>query len=191
MLKSHPKRVLIAMGSNASNDLKESHDLLVDALKSLTNEFITNVNISRFYKTPAFPAESGPDFINCVLSGKTYLSPEHLLNKMHLIEEDFGRTRMKRWGQRTLDIDLLDFENNVIPSGIYVNKWLNMPLDMQKIKIPDQLILPHPRIQDRPFVLIPLGDVSPKWKHPIFNKTSQEMLNELAPELSIGISCFA
>jgi len=63
MLKSHPKRVLIAMGSNASNDLKESHDLLVDALKSLTNEFITNVNISRFYKTPAFPAESGPDFI--------------------------------------------------------------------------------------------------------------------------------
>ena len=109
MLKSHPKRVLIAMGSNASNDLKESHDLLVDALKSLT---------SRFYKTPAFPAESGPDFINCVLSGKTYLSPEHLLNKMHLIEEDFGRTRMKRWGQRTLDIDLLDFDNNVIPSGI-------------------------------------------------------------------------
>ena len=110
---------------------------------------------------------------------------------MHLIEEDFGRTRMKRWGQRTLDIDLLDFDNNVIPSGIYVNKWLNMPLDMQKIKTPDQLILPHPRIQDRPFVLIPLGDVAPKWKHPIFNKTSREMLNELAPELSIGISYFA
>ena len=66
-----------------------------------------------------------------------------------------------------------------------------MPLDMQKIKIPDQLILPHPRIQDRPFVLIPLGDVAPKWKHPIFNKTSREMLNELAPELSTGISYFA
>jgi 2-amino-4-hydroxy-6-hydroxymethyldihydropteridine diphosphokinase len=166
MLKSHPKRILIAMGSNASNDLKESYDLLVDAINSLTNKFVTNVNISKFYKTPAFPAESGPDFINCVLSGKTYLSPEHLLNKMHLIEE-------------------------VIPSGIYVNKWLNMPLDMQKIKTPDQLILPHPRIQDRPFVLIPLGDVAPNWKHPIFNKTSREMLNELAPELSIGISYFA
>ena len=191
MLKSHPKRILIAMGSNASNDLKESYDLLVDAINSLTNKFVTNVNISKFYKTPAFPPKSGPDFINCVLSGKTYLLPKDLLNRMHLIEEDFGRTRMKRWGQRTLDIDLLDFENNVIPSSKYVNKWLNMPLDMQKIKIPDQLILPHPRIQDRPFVLIPLGDVSPKWKHPIFNKTSQEMLNELAPELSIGISCFA
>ncbi len=76
MLKSHPKRILIAMGSNASNDLKESYDLLVDALNSLTNEFVTNVNISRFYKTPAFPPESGPDFINCVLSGKTYLLPE-------------------------------------------------------------------------------------------------------------------
>ena len=66
-----------------------------------------------------------------------------------------------------------------------------MPLDMQKVKIPEQLILPHPRIQDRPFVLIPLIDVAPHWKHPLLNETPQEMLIKLNPELSIGISQFA
>lgn len=191
MLKSHLKKVLIAIGSNASADLKESNTLVANAIKSLSKEYITNINISKFYKTPAFPANSGPDFINCVLLGETYFSPHELLNKMHIIEEYFGRTRIKRWGQRTLDIDLLDFEEKVMPDNACVNEWMNMSLNEQKIKTPEQLILPHPRIQDRPFVLIPLGDVAPQWKHPILNKTSKEMLNELASELSIGISCFA
>ena len=149
------------------------------------------LKISKFYETPAFPPGSGPNFINCVISGNTSLLPNELLNQLHLIEEDFGRTRIKRWGQRTLDIDLIDFDNIIFPNNTYVNEWLNMPLDMQKVKIPEQLILPHPRIQDRPFVLIPLIDVAPHWKHPLLNETPQEMLNKLNPELSIGISQFA
>ena len=65
MLKSHPKRVLIAMGSNASNDLKESHNLLVDALKSLTNEFITNANNPPNFSVDFFKEQKNISNINC------------------------------------------------------------------------------------------------------------------------------
>ena len=191
MSKNNTKKILIAIGSNLSNDLQESYNLVSDAIKTFNSETIKDIKISKFYETPAFPPGSGPNFINCVISGNTSLLPNELLNQLHLIEEDFGRTRIKRWGQRTLDIDLIDFDNIIFPNNTYVNEWLNMPLDMQKVKIPEQLILPHPRIQDRPFVLIPLIDVAPHWKHPLLNETSQEMLNKLNPELSIGISQFA
>lgn len=191
MSKNNTKKILIAIGSNLSNDLQESYNLVSDAIKTFNSETIKDIKISKFYETPAFPPGSGPNFINCVISGNTSLLPNELLNQLHLIEEDFGRTRIKRWGQRTLDIDLIDFDNIIFPNNTYVNEWLNMPLDMQKVKIPEQLILPHPRIQDRPFVLIPLIDVAPYWKHPLLNETPQEMLNKLNPELSIGISQFA
>ncbi len=191
MSKNNTKKILIAIGSNLSNDLQESYDLVSDAIKTFNSETIKDIKISKFYETPAFPPGSGPNFINCVISGDTSLLPKELLNQLHLIEEDFGRTRIKRWDQRTLDIDLIDFDNIIFPNNTYVNEWLNMPLDMQKVKIPEQLILPHPRIQDRPFVLIPLIDVAPHWKHPLLNETPQEMLNKLNPELSIGISQFA
>lgn len=191
MIKHLSKKVLIAMGSNASDDLQESYDLILDGLNKLSNGVISNIIVSKFYKTPAFPFGAGPDFINCALSADTNHLPEDLLNQLHLIEQDLGRTRLKRWAQRTLDIDLLDFESNVIPNKKCVNEWLNMALDSQKIRSPEQLILPHPRIQDRSFVLIPLNDIEPNWVHPILNKSTHEMLSELPTDASIGISCFA
>ena len=190
MLKNNSKKVLIAMGSNASDDLQESYDLILDGLKKLSSGVISNIMVSKFYKTPAFPIGAGPDFINCALSANTNYLPEDLLNQLHLIEHDLGRTRLKRWVQRTLDIDLLDFESYIIPNKKYVNEWLNMPLDSQKIRSPEQLILPHPRIQDRSFVLIPLNDIEPNWVHPILNKSTHEMLGELSTDETIGISCF-
>ncbi len=78
----------------------------------------------------------------------------------------------------------------IFPNKKYVNEWLNMPLDSQKIRSPEQLILPHPRIQDRSFVLIPLNDIEPNWVHPILNKSTHEMLGELSTDETIGISCF-
>ena len=92
------------MGSNASDDLQESYDLILDGLKKLSSGVISNIMVSKFYKTPAFPIGAGPDFINCALSANTNYLPEDLLNQLHLIEHDLGRTRLKRWAQRTLDI---------------------------------------------------------------------------------------
>ena len=98
MSKNNTKKILIAIGSNLSNDLQESYNLVSDAIKTFNSETIKDIKISKFYETPAFPPGSGPNFINCGISGNTSLLPKELLNQLHLIEEDFGRTRIKRWG---------------------------------------------------------------------------------------------
>ena len=174
------KKILLALGSNVSNDLQDSYDLVKKSISELCKKTIKKINISNFYQTPAFPIGAGPDFINCVISAYTELDSLALLEELHSIEAKFGRKRLKRWGQRTLDIDLLDYDFNIKPNITYVQKWLNMPLGQQLKQIPNQLILPHPRLQERAFVLIPMVDVAPDWMHPILGKTTLEMRDALS-----------
>ena len=174
------KKILLALGSNVSNDLQDSYDLVKKSISELCKKTIKKINISNFYQTPAFPIGAGPDFINCVISAYTELDSLALLEELHSIEAKFGRKRLKRWGQRTLDIDLLDYDFNIKPNITYVQEWLNMPLGQQLKQIPNQLILPHPRLQERAFVLIPMVDVAPDWMHPILGKTTLEMRDALA-----------
>jgi 2-amino-4-hydroxy-6-hydroxymethyldihydropteridine diphosphokinase len=170
----------LALGSNVSNDLQDSYDLVKKSISELCKKTIKKINISNFYQTPAFPIGAGPDFINCVISAYTELDSLALLEELHWIEAKFGRKRLKRWGQRTLDIDLLDYDFNIKPNITYVQEWLNMPLGQQLKQIPNQLILPHPRLQERAFVLIPMVDVAPDWMHPILGKTTLEMRDALS-----------
>ena len=174
------KKILLALGSNVSNDLQDSYDLVKKSISELCKKTIKKINISNFYQTPAFPIGAGPDFINCVISAYTELDSLALLEELHWIEAKFGRKRLKRWGQRTLDIDLLDYDFNIKPTITYVQEWLNMPLGQQLKQIPNQLILPHPRLQERAFVLIPMVDVAPDWMHPILGKTTLEMRDALS-----------
>ena len=174
------KKILLALGSNVSNDLLDSYDLVKKSISELCKKTIKKINISNFYQTPAFPIGAGPDFINCVISAYTELDSLALLEELHSIEAKFGRKRLKRWGQRTLDIDLLDYDFNIKPNITYVQEWLNMPLGQQLKQIPNQLILPHPRLQERAFVLIPMVDVAPDWMHPILGKTTLEMRDALS-----------
>ena len=174
------KKILLALGSNVSNDLLDSYDLVKKSISELCKKTIKKINISNFYQTPAFPIGAGPDFINCVISAYTELDSLALLEELHWIEAKFGRKRLKRWGQRTLDIDLLDYDFNIKPNITYVQEWLNMPLGQQLKQIPNQLILPHPRLQERAFVLIPMVDVAPDWMHPILGKTTLEMRDALS-----------
>ena len=95
------------------------------------------------------------------------------------IEEKFKRQRNSRWGARTLDLDLIATNGQVLPSNEVFQYWFDLSFSEQIAKTPSELILPHPRIQDRVFVLSPLLDIEPNWIHPILNKTVTQLYKEL------------
>ena len=143
------------------------------------SENINLVSLSRFYKAPAHPEGSGPNFINSAVKAEANYSSKEMLRKLHQIEEKFDRQRVARWGPRTLDLDLLAVKGQVLPSRKIFQQWVNLSLNEQKKKTPNELVLPHPRIQDRAFVLSPLLDIEPNWTHPILNKTVVQLYAEL------------
>jgi len=157
------------------------------ALVSLANSVGKTVKISAIYNTPCFPAGAGPDFANAVVEMTTTLSPQAVLEQLHEVEAAFGRKRNVRWDARTLDVDLLDYSRQVLPDLVTYNEWVTMSPDQQACRAPEQLILPHPRIQDRAFVLVPWCDVAPDWTHPVSGKTVRDMCDGLAPQVLASV----
>lgn len=135
--------------------------------------------ISRFYQSPAFPVGAGPDYINAAVTLRTSLTPQDLLACLHQIEADFGRTRRARWGTRTLDLDLIAYGDHILPDPDTHRHWRDLPLAQQSQSAPSTLILPHPRLQDRAFVLAPLLDIAPNWCHPLTGLSVVEMFAQL------------
>ncbi|MBB3984296.1 2-amino-4-hydroxy-6-hydroxymethyldihydropteridine diphosphokinase [Sagittula marina] len=102
---------------------------------------------------------------------------------MHEIEADFGRARLQRWGSRTLDLDLLAVGDTILPDPETYDTWQRLTPQEQTCQTPDQLILPHPRLQDRAFVLVPLMDVAPTWQHPVLRQSTAELCAALPDHL--------
>ena len=174
-------RAIVALGVNLSFGDLSPREIIAQALAEFPRKSMGLEKVSRFYQTPAFPKGAGPDYVNAaaVISLKNGCDGSSLLRELHEIEAVFGRKREKRWGARTLDIDLLAFGDSVQPDLAGFNHWLNLPLDKQLILSPQELILPHPRLHERAFVLVPMADVAPDWHHPVLGKTVREMLAEL------------
>ncbi|MDP3197569.1 2-amino-4-hydroxy-6-hydroxymethyldihydropteridine diphosphokinase [Tabrizicola sp.] len=172
---------LVALGANLPFEGEAPAETLRQALKALAKEGLSVLAVSRFYATPCFPAGTGPDYVNAaaVLAVGEQSDATSLLEALHVVEERFGRVRNKRWGMRTLDIDLLALGDSVAPDAATQDFWRALPPEAQVKAEPDRLILPHPRLQDRAFVLVPLADVAPDWMHPRTGKSVAEMLAAL------------
>jgi len=171
--------VLVALGANLISEFGEPEQTLLDALITMQSEGLAPCAVSRFFRTPSFPDGSAPDYVNAVVGIDSSLSPAEILTVLHRIEHRFGRKRLERWGMRTLDLDLLAVADHVLPDEVTFRTWRDLAPSDQASRIPEQLILPHPRIQDRAFVLVPLADIAPDWVHPVLDQSVADMCAQL------------
>lgn len=161
--------ILIALGANLDHPRFGSPQATCEAaLETLSARGITVLKKSRWFRTEPVPVSDQPWFVNGVASVSTSLDPSALMELLHAIEADFGRTRRIRNEARLLDLDLLAY-------------------DMRVSKAQETPVLPHPRMAERTFVLYPLDDLAPGWLHPVTGRTAREMIAALpAPDGSGG-----
>ncbi len=151
------EEILIGLGSN----LGDSISVCKHAIKTLSmHPQIRILRISSLYRTEPVGMVDQSWFVNGVVQGETSLSPTELLDYLLQVEKDFGRVREIKWGPRTLDLDILSFGN-------------------RQIALP-RLTIPHPRVHERLFVLIPMVEIVPNWVHPGIDLPAQEILDRLS-----------
>lgn len=172
-------KALIALGSNVTSRHGNPQDTLTKALSALDGGPVRILARSRLYQTPCFPVGAGPDYVNAAVLIETRLSPEALLAHLHAIEAEFDRVRTARWASRTLDLDLVLMDQKIRPDQPTLREWVNFSVHEQAKNVPETLILPHPRLQGRAFVLVPAAELWPDWTHPLTGRSLAEMRDAL------------
>jgi 2-amino-4-hydroxy-6-hydroxymethyldihydropteridine diphosphokinase len=148
----------IALGANLSNP-KETFRL---ALAEMEKNGLDVVTVSSLWHSPAWPPGLGhPDYVNAVIKAQTDDDALALMKTLHAIEAHFGRQRTVLNAPRPLDLDIIDYGGRVLQS---------------------ELILPHPRALDRPFVLLPLAEIASEWMHPASQETVWQAVAKLSSQ---------
>ena len=165
----------VGLGANLG-DAAQAVRQAIGALAALPHSRL--LAASSLYGSAPHQAE-GPDFVNAVVALATRLTAPALLAELQRIEAAAGRERPFRHAPRTLDLDLIALGDEVWPDLEGQKDWMALDPARQRVEAPDRLILPHPRLQDRAFVLIPLADICPAWRHPVTGATVPDMIAAL------------
>lgn len=159
---SDKKTAYLLLGSN----LGDREKFITDALALLEARVGELAQVSGQYETAAWGKTDQPSFINMAIKVETVLDPFQLLEAVLKIEADLGRVRYEKWGSRLIDIDIILYEDQVI--------------DQEQ-----RLQIPHPEMQHRKFVLLPLSEIASNIVHPILKKNISELLYALEDDLSV------
>jgi 2-amino-4-hydroxy-6-hydroxymethyldihydropteridine diphosphokinase len=155
--------IILSLGSNLSSKFGNRFNNLEKTMTLLVEEGLTIHKKSSFYETPSYPDPNNPKFINMVISIRSDLSAKSLMLLLISIEEKMERKRFKKNSPRTCDIDIIDFNNKVLNFSF---NTLN-------------LTIPHQSLTFRNFVLFPLKEISPNWKHPKTNESIDALIKNL------------
>lgn len=148
------QNVFLLLGSNLGDRLQ-----ILESAEMLIKERIGKIqSASSIYETAPWGVLDQPAFLNQILIVSTALSPEEVLRIVLEIEHELGRVRYERWGARVIDIDMLYYQDLILDSA--------------------RLTLPHPRLHERRFTLVPLNEIAPDFIHPFLQKTTSQLLSE-------------
>ena len=154
--------IFIGLGANLAHEHYGSpRQTLEAALAELGRRGVRTLRVSPWYRTAPIPASDQPWYVNAVAEVATDLAADALLAELHAVEAAFGRARTVANAARPIDLDLLDFKGEVATGG------------------PGRATLPHPRMAGRAFVLRPLADLAPDWRHPVTGQPIRELLEAL------------
>jgi len=150
--------VYLGIGSN----LGDKQGNCLGALERLSTKGVTISKRSAFYETQPWGIVDQPDFVNMAVQAETWMTPEELLGALKEIEKEMGRKVSSRWGPRLIDLDLLLYDGRIVQSR--------------------DLVIPHPLLHQRDFVLLPLAEIAPDAVHPVLKMTIAEIKKRLRDE---------
>ena len=154
--------ILIALGANLPSRYGDPAATIRAAIDALYDNGLGILAVSRIWLTAPVPVSNQPWYHNAVVQVETSLDPYQLLSLLHQVEDGFGRVRTERNAPRILDLDLVAYNADIVDRP--------------------SLIVPHPRMHERAFVLLPISDIAPNWVHPITGKTIDQMRAAIPPE---------
>ena len=168
MEKGESSSIFVGIGANLDHPVHGApRQALQAALAELERRGVTVQRVSPWYRTAPVPVSDQPWYVNAVAEVGTDLSADSLLAVLHEVEDLFGRVRTVANAARVIDMDLLDFRGEVAAGG------------------PGRAILPHPRMEGRAFVLRPLADLAPAWRHPRTGASIGSLVDALPAEQQI------
>ena len=164
-MKNFKSLIFLSLGSNRGDRVDNISRAIILLRQS---ENIEVIKISGLYETAALYLTEQADFINCAAELETTLPPLGLLAACQTIEKQLGRRKGRRYGPRVIDLDILSYGPRII----------DLP----------ELMIPHPRLAERRFVLEPLREISPRWRHPVLKKSAARLLKELGKKQRVTYS---